>query len=46
MAPKNGGATEAENAKAENKAKETVEKLKDTGIPEEGDLSEEDQELK
>ena len=46
MAPKNGGATEAEKAKAENKGKDKAELMKEAGIPEEGELSEEDQELK
>lgn len=41
MAPKN---TDVEKKKTENV--DPLEKIKDSGIPEEGELSEEDQELK
>ena len=42
MAPKN---TDVDKKKTEKEA-DPIEKLKDSGIPEEGELSEEDQELK
>ena len=45
MAPKN---TDVDKKKTEKEtaAGDPIEKLKDSGIPEEGELSEEDQELK
>ena len=42
MAPKN---TDVDKKKTEKEA-DPLEKIKDSGIPEEGELSEEDQELK